>query len=161
MSSTRKLTTLALGAAASAGALAAVVTTTSASAGTPAGGTFTVIAHHHSESTIDLGRRGFSPGDVDLFTDVLGRGGDRIGWLTGTCRVVRVGRSTADQLCEFDLSLGGAQLTTTGQVRSTQNGPGTFTLPITGGTGRYRGASGQISVTATDGPSLPITISLD
>ena len=161
MSSTRKIFALALGATAFAGALATVVSATSASAGTPAGGTFTVIAHHHSESNIDLGRRGFSPGDVDLFTDVLGRGGETVGWLTGSCRVVRVGRSNADQLCEFDIALGPDQLTTTGQVRATHGGPRTFTLPITGGTGRYRGASGEMTITATDGPSLPITISLD
>jgi hypothetical protein len=161
MSSTRKTIALTLGAVASAGALAAVVNAASASAGTPGGGTFTVIAHHHSDTNIDLGRRGFSPGDVDLFTDWLGRGGDRVGWLTGSCRVVRVGRTTADQLCDFDVSLGGAQLTSTGQVRSTQSGPGTFSLPITGGTDRYRGASGELTITATNGPSLPITISLD
>jgi hypothetical protein len=157
----RKTIALTLGAAASAGAFAALVTATGASAGTPGGGTFTVIAHHHSESSVDVGRRGFSPGDEDLFTDVLGRGGHRVGWLTGTCRTGRGGRTTADQLCEFDATFGGSQVTASGQVRSTENGPGTFTLPITGGTGRYRGASGEMSITATDGSALPITISLD
>lgn len=157
----RKTIALTLGAAASAGALAAVLAATSASAGTPAGGTFTVIAHHHSESNIDLGRRGFSPGDEDLMTSWLGRGGDRVGWLTGDCTTLRVSRTSEDQLCAFQFTFGSDQLTASGNVRSGQSGPGTFRLPVTGGTGRYLGVGGEITITAgNDTGGLPVTITV-
>jgi hypothetical protein len=138
-----------------------VVVAGTASASTPASGTFTVRAHHQSDTHLDLGTKGFGAGDQDLFTGPLTRGGRRVGWLAGSCTVARVGRNSADQLCEFVLHLGAAQITAEGAVRAGQNGPGLFTLPVLGGTGRYRGASGQVAVTPTDGPSLPIKVSLD
>ena len=48
----------------------------------------------------------------------------------------------------------------TGAVRSAQQGPGTFSLAITGGTGRFREARGELLVTATSGNSVPITVEL-
>ncbi|MFZ2015215.1 MAG: hypothetical protein WAV00_15460 [Nocardioides sp.] len=47
-----------------------------------------------------------------------------------------------------------------GTTRSGKSGPGTFALPILGGTGRYQTAAGQIAVTATNGKTFPIAISL-
>ena len=135
----------------------------SASAGTtPAdrAGSFTVRAHHGTDSSLDLGKAGFSAGDQDLFTGALTRNGKHAGRLVGSCTTVRVGRSTADQLCEFVLHLGRAQITASGSVSSTQRGPGTFALPVLGGTGRFQGAAGQIAVTATNGRTFPITVSL-
>lgn len=143
------------------GGTAAVVTTAgSASAHTPTSGTFTVRAHHGSETNIDLGTTGFSAGDQDLFTGSLTQYGKRVGRFVGTCTTASVGAVYADQLCEFVLHLGKAQITAAGTSRSTEQGPGSFQLPILGGTGRYRTAKGQITVTATDGNSFPITVSV-
>jgi hypothetical protein len=133
----------------------------SASAGTaPAGsGSFTVTTHQSSESDIDLGATGFSAGDEQFFTGALTRHGTHVGRLVGSCTTAHVGK-TADQLCEFVLSFGASQINASGSVSSGEQGPGTFALPILGGTGRYRGAAGQITVTATTGKTLPITVSL-
>jgi hypothetical protein len=141
--------------------ISAVVATESASAGTPTSGTFTVRAHHLSETNLDLGAKGFSTGDQDLFVDRLTRGGNRVGWMAGSCTVARLTRTTGNQLCEFVLHLGSAQITAEGVVTAGPKGPGTFLLPVLGGTGRYRGAAGEIAVTATSGSSLPIKVSLD
>jgi hypothetical protein len=147
--------------AAGAGAAAVLAATAPATAETTAAttGSFTVRAHQGSEANIDLGSSGFSAGDQDLITSALTRNGHHVGRLVGSCTTVRVGK-TADQLCEFVLRLGKGQITASGTVRSGPSGPGTFALPIVGGTGRYQGAGGQIAVTATDGPSFPIQVSL-
>ena len=89
------------------------------------------------------------------------RGGHAVGQLVGSCTAVAVGQSGVDELCEFVLRLGSAQLTAAGTVHAGPQGPGTFTLPVVGGSGSYRGASGQIAVTATDSSTLPITVSQD
>jgi hypothetical protein len=145
-------------AAAAVGAVA--LTTGTASARTPASGTFTVRAHHGGDTNIDLGKPGFSAGDQDLFHTSLTRNGRQVGRLTGSCTTISVTASNDDQLCEFDLTFGTSQIATSGAVRAGQAGPGTFRLPIVGGTGRYRHAHGQITVTASNGPVLPITVSL-
>ena len=160
MTRIRNLIAMATVVAAGGGAAAALATTGAASAGTPSSGTFVVRAHHGSESNIDLGRHGFSPGDVDLFAGSLTSGGQAVGRFVGTCSPVTVSQKVADQLCEFVLHLGSAQIIASGTVRSGQAGPGTFSLPVLGGTGRYSGAGGQIAVTATNGKSFPITVSL-
>jgi hypothetical protein len=142
------------------GGAAVLATAGSATAGTPTSGTFTVRAHHGADTNIDLGPKGFSAGDEDLFTGALTRHGKHVGRYVGNCTTARVS-STADQLCEFVLHLGKAQITAAGTVRSTEQGPGTFQLPVLGGTGRYQGADGQITVTATGGgSSFPMTISV-
>jgi hypothetical protein len=147
-------------AAATAGTVSLAVAAT-ASAGTePRTGSFQLRAHHIAEHVIDLGAKGFSAGDVDLGVDRLTHRGHTAGRLAVSCTTVHVGRTRADQLCEFAFHFAHAQLTAAGSVVSGPKGPGTFSLPIVGGTGRYRAATGQVSVTATNGPTLPITVSL-
>ena len=161
MSTIRTLITGATVVGAGAGAAAVLAATGSASAGTAAAsGSFTVRAQHGSDASLDLGASGFSAGDQDLFTGALTRHGHHAGRLVGTCTTVRAGGSTADQLCEFVLKLGRGQITASGTVSSGQSGPGTFVLPILGGTGPYHDAGGQIAVTATNGSSFPIQVSL-
>jgi allene oxide cyclase-like protein len=147
--------------AAGAAGAAALAATDTASAGTAASSatSFSVRAHPGSDANIDLGDTGFSAGDEDLVVAPLTRGGTHVGRMVGNCTTVRVARS-ADQLCEFVLHLGRAQITASGTVRAGESGPSTFTLPILGGTGRYQGAAGQIAVTSTDRGTIPITVSL-
>lgn len=161
MTSTRTMITAAIGVAAVAGTTIAVATAGDASAGTPSTGTFTVRAHQSRDTNIDLGKKGFSAGDEDLSVASLTYKGQNVGRLVVNCTVVRVGSSSADQLCEFVLHIGASQLTADGTVRDGHKGPGTFTLPILGGTGRYRSAGGVLSVTATNTGTLPIAVSLD
>lgn len=162
MTRTRTMITTACGATVAAGAVVALAMTGTASASTPpTTGTFTLTAHNGSEANIDLGRRGFGAGDEDLIVSSLTYKRQPVGRLVGNCTAVRVGRTSADSLCEFVLHLGASQLTASGTVRAGRNGPGTFTLPILGGTGRYRSAGGIIAVTATNTSTVPISVSVD
>jgi hypothetical protein len=129
-----------------------------APAATPA--QFTVQARHWSHTSVDNGHKGFSAGDVAIDADHLYQHGSRVGAAIVSCTTARVGKS-ADQLCEFVLTIHGAQLVAEGTVRSTQSGPGSFRLAITGGTGRYEGAAGHLSMTASNSSKLPISVSLE
>jgi hypothetical protein len=160
MTSKRSLTASAVVAGAAIAAGVAVSTLTDASASAASHGSFTVRAYHGSETNLDLGAKGFSAGDQDLGSDRLVRNGKQVGYSAISCTAVRVGATSTDQLCEFALRFGSSQLESRGVVRAGQAGPGTFTLPILGGTGRYEGATGQLTVTATDGPYVPMTVSL-
>ena len=121
---------------------------------------FTVRVGHGTQANIDLGKSGFSAGDESPFVAPLTRHGHHVGHAVGNCTTARVAR-TADQLCEFVLVLGSkGQITAEGAVRAGQSGPGTFQLPIVGGTGHYQGAAGHLSVTAGSGASFPIKVSL-
>jgi hypothetical protein len=148
----------ALGVAVGAALIATPMLTASASAGP--GRDFTVRARNNTDMTIDNGAKGFSAGDVDVSAATLTRGGKRVGWLAATCTNTRVGRSSADQLCQFALHLGRSEVIAEGAVRAGEQGPGTFALAITGGTGRYQQARGQVLVTATNGKSVPLRVEL-
>jgi hypothetical protein len=161
MKPSRTLITVAGTATATAAIAIALATTGSAAASTLGSGTFTVRAHHGSETNVDLGPKGFSAGDEDLTVSPLTAKGHQVGRLVGNCTTARAGRTSVDELCEFVLRIGTSQLTAAGTVRAGQRGPGTFTLPILGGTGRYRGAGGTIAVSAGNGSTIPITVSLD
>jgi hypothetical protein len=161
MSTIRTLITGLTVVAAGAGAAAVMATTGTATAGTAgsSGRAFTVKAHQGPETNIDLGASGFSAGDEDLGAATLTRGGAHVGHMVLSCTTAAVAKN-ADQLCQFVLALHGGQITASGAVRSGQSGPGTFVLPILGGSGHYQGASGQIAVTATNRNAIPIKVSL-
>jgi hypothetical protein len=166
MNNVRTLITGATVVAAGAGVAAAVAVTGTASAGTAghssagAAASFAVTAHQGSDASLDLGTSGFGAGDEDLFTGALTRSGQHVGRIVGSCTTARAGKTSVDQLCEFMLRMGSSQITALGTVHAGQSGPGTFTLPIAGGTGRYSTAAGQIAVTASSGRSIPITVTL-
>ena len=121
---------------------------------------FTVTAHRGSETNVDLGRHGFSAGDIQLFTARLTRDGAPAGRLVGRCTAARVTHRSADMLCEYVLSLPGGRITAIGTQSSGPQGPGAVALPVVGGTGAYDTAAGHITVTPSNGPALPIRVSL-
>jgi hypothetical protein len=153
------VTVVAVGAGAAA-TLAATGTASAGTAGSARAASFTVRAHHSSVTSLDLGKSGFSAGDQDLFTGPLTQNRTHAGSYTGTCTTARVGRKSADQLCTFVLHLAHGQIMASGATRSGASGPGTFALPILGGTGRYQTAAGQIAVTPTNGKTFPIAVTL-
>jgi hypothetical protein len=162
MSTIRTLITGVTVVAAGAAGAAALAATGTASAGAAAASarSFTVTAHQGSDSSVDLGDAGPSAGDEALFDAPVFRGGKHVGRLVGKCTTARVGAQSLDQLCEFVLRLPHGQITASGTVRAGQSGPGSFALPILGGTGHYQGVGGQITVTAGSGRNIPIGVSL-
>jgi hypothetical protein len=81
-----------------------------------------------------------SAGDSFVFSgDVSGA---RNGRLVGACQVADRGEPT----CHATYTLGGGQVTVAGVPDFSQEAE-TFRLPVTGGSGAYEGASGQVTVT--------------
>jgi hypothetical protein len=119
-----------------------------------------LVAKGVQETNVDLGKKGFSQGDQELVALNLFRGGKKIGEAGNLCQFVRVTKASAADLCQVDMSLPAGQITTGGLVRSTPAGPGTFFLAITGGTGAYQTAHGQVKITATTTNQVPITLYL-
>jgi hypothetical protein len=119
-----------------------------------------LVAKGGQETSIDLGKKGFSQGDQEIVALSLFRDGKRVGEAGNLCQFVRVTKASATDLCQVDMSLPQGQLTAHGLVRSTPAGPGTFYLAITGGTGAYQSAHGQVKVTATTTSKVPITLYL-
>ena len=119
-----------------------------------------LVAKGGQETNIDLGKKGFSQGDQEIVALSLFRGGKRVGEAGNLCQFVRVTKASATDLCQVDMSLPQGQLTAHGLVTSTPAGPGTFSLAITGGTGAYQTAHGQVKITATSTSEVPITLYL-
>lgn len=100
---------------------------------------------------IDVGDTGPSLGDEFVFSDDLSRhkGGKTIGIDGGVCTLVRIDQSagTFTQQCVVSATLPGGQITVQGLATfSEADETPTFTLPVTGGSGRYKDAGGQVRV---------------
>jgi hypothetical protein len=109
--------------------------------------TITIKARSHLDQVrlIDNAPAGDSPGDVLVFTEQLfNSNGKRIGSDAASC--VRLFDATS--LCTGAYKLPGGQL----MVQLLQPGPtGTYDQAITGGTGRFAGARGTVTVAQKPG----------
>jgi hypothetical protein len=111
---------------------------------------------------IDVGASGFSLGDVVVFSGNLLRGGEQVGRVGVVCTFV----STANQerveaQCPTTAILPGGQITTQGTI---VNRSLNFTLAITGGSGRYQGAGGQVvsrDISTPTQPQVELTFHLE
>ena len=104
---------------------------------------------------IDLGAPGPSTGDQQIITMDVFRGEKRVGESHVVCTVVR-----ADIVqCDNITSLPGGQIAAMGVVTSAQEETSPFVQAITGGTGAYRNAHGQLTVSEA-GPE-PATLSFE
>jgi hypothetical protein len=130
-------------------------------------GTFTVFGSEHALAMIPVTAGKFSLGDRvalsdDLFTE---KGGRPLGSDGGECTVVRVTDAATGSgvlQCLVSFQLPGGVITT--QALNTLTGGvfvGTQTGAITGGTGRFRGASGEFSVQFLTPSEVNITFFLD
>jgi hypothetical protein len=95
---------------------------------------------------LDLGERGDSLGDQFVFSGNLFRRGEKVGTDGGVATIVRLQpRVLATLQFVATAVLPGGQITVQGLVTFT-DGPSTYRLAITGGTGRYRTADGVLIV---------------
>jgi len=93
---------------------------------------------------LDLGAPGLSAGDVQVFTSDAVRNGNKIGYQAGECRIVLVTDQRLVAHCVGTLVLAHGTLTAQGVFEEDfAQGPESLTQAITGGTGRYRGATGE------------------
>jgi Allene oxide cyclase barrel like domain len=111
------------------------------------GETFTLHAVQITDEFIDLGAPGISVGDQAVFATALSRDGRPYGTTGGSCAVTIVnsdGTFTASCHAESQTNDG---LTATQALVTFRNGlQPPFKLAITGGTGRFSGAGGEVEV---------------
>lgn len=108
-------------------------------------GTFTVVERALTDVTADTGPVGDSPGDVLAFANPIfdAKNAKKIGSDTGSCVRTAVGVSYE---CSWTTSLPGGSIVVSGPFLDA----GDSTLAVTGGTGRYRGASGEMRLHPRD-----------
>jgi hypothetical protein len=105
------------------------------------------------DPNIDVGASGFSLGDEVVFSGNLLRNGEQVGRVGVVCTFVSV--ANADRVeaqCPATAILPGGQITVQGVI---VNRSLNFTLPITGGSGRYQGAGGQLVSRDISTPTQP------
>ena len=109
-----------------------------------------LLAKEVQETFVDAGDPDYSQGDVFVFNNHLFRGDKKVGEDGGACTVSRVASDGASTVhCSGSNSLPGGQIATAGLI---DYGPGEefkqnpYALPITGGTGKYRTARGEVTI---------------
>ncbi len=104
------------------------------------------------DTELDLGDEGLSQGDRFVFADDVFLDDEKVGTDGGECVIVLFtpGPDPDDDpealtaQCVATVSLPDGQITVQGLVDFTEPGP--FTIAITGGTGKYRTAHGEVEV---------------
>jgi hypothetical protein len=136
---------------------AAVLSTTGAHAATAPTSSITTVrltAHVTRIAMVDVGAKGPSAGDSMLFTETLR---DAKGRLAGSDQVACVQSFGGHMLCNGVLVLNHRGTLSVSGLGS-QSGP--FKLAVTGGTGGYRGARGQLSIAGKPNGDSALTVSL-
>jgi allene oxide cyclase len=107
------------------------------------GRTITVIEHATTDATTDTGAEGDSAGDILTFANDVFDAADaaKVGTDQGSCIRVVVG-AAASYECTFTTFLADGQIVVNGPFFDAKDS----TLAITGGTGRYRGARGEMEL---------------
>jgi hypothetical protein len=111
------------------------------------GRTFTLHAVEVTDEFVDVGDAGPSPGDQVVFATAVSRNGRPAGVTGGSCTVTNLGSDdTFTASCQATARLQEGQITTQALVTFRAGLQPRFTLAVTGGTGRYSGASGEVEV---------------
>jgi hypothetical protein len=114
------------------------------------------------DPNIDLGAPGFSLGDEVVFSGNLLRNGEQVGRVGVVCTFVSTANAASvEAQCPTTSILPGGQITTQGTI---VNRSLNFALPITGGSGRYFGAGGQLvsrDVSTPTQPQVELTFQLE
>jgi hypothetical protein len=115
-------------------------------------------------SFLDLGPRGLSLGDQFVASDTLFRSGTRIGRIGRACTFVRVSRTTpvtTTSQCVATLSLPRGQIAAQGLATGRDEGDiARSVLAITGGTGIYKTAHGELHRLDVAGQPTRLTLVL-
>ena len=105
------------------------------------------------DANIDVGAPGFSLGDEVVFSGNLLRNGQQVGRIGVVCTFVSTANAArVEAQCPTTSILPGGQITTQGTI---VNRSLNFTLPITGGSGQYEGAGGQVVSRDISTPTQP------
>jgi hypothetical protein len=114
----------------------------------PAGAdqTLRLTTSNPQNTDLDLGEPGPSAGDAQVFLDEVHRSGRLVGSSAGVCTLTAMSETRIVVSCATTLTFtDGSTLTTHGvSDENPQVGPTSFRWAVTGGTGRYRGAAGEV-----------------
>ncbi len=120
--------------------------------------TLKLVAIELDSEYVDNGTPGASLGDDFVFTELLRKDRREAGTSGGVCTVTEVvpPYMVAAFHCVATLALKRGQITLQGLVEmQSEDDPGPFTVAITGGTGAYRGASGEAVIRdVSDGKTI-------
>ncbi|CRZ15841.1 MULTISPECIES: allene oxide cyclase barrel-like domain-containing protein [Mycolicibacterium] len=97
----------------------------------------------------DFGKPGMDVGDMDIFSDILSVNGKQVGYDGGACFFTNVTPEKPMTYCELTIQLD------EGQIFARSLTPHTlapFTMAITGGTGEYADARGELTVSGVATP---------
>jgi hypothetical protein len=124
-----------------------------------------LVGREVASTFLDLGEPDFSQGDQFVFTNNLFRSGTKIGTDGGLCVVTRLTAAGAATFkCVGSNALPGGQITVQGLVTY---GPGEevkeepYFFAITGGTGRYKTADGQVRIEEVSADEIRLTFRID
>jgi allene oxide cyclase-like protein len=122
---------------------------------------FKLVAKQTEFQMLDLAPSG-SVGDQFVFADDLYRDGRWVGDDGGSCTITRFeSYDEFDANCIDTLRLRGGQIALQGLVTFSDGGLDRSTVAITGGTGSYRGASGEVDIRAVSDTKDIYTVHLD
>lgn len=106
------------------------------------------VAVPDRNTDLDLGEPGPSTGDTQVFLDDVQRDGETVGTTAGSCTVTALSETRLAVACTATLTLPEGSLTIQGAGdEDPAVGPTGFTWAVTGGTGRYAGAGGEVTGT--------------
>lgn len=105
---------------------------------------------------VAVSSKGPSLGDEIVFSEKLLQGGHQVGHQGGVCTTVSLQRQEAQ--CVATYSFGGGQITAQGLITLGSLAP--YVAPITGGSGEYEGAAGEVHVTGVSNTEGILTFDL-
>jgi hypothetical protein len=123
------------------------------------GGDFKLTGKTVGFTKLDLGDPGDSVGDQQIISMDVFAGTKRVGDSHVVCTTVRMDAAGSIAQCDNVTSLPTGQIAATGLVTSAQEETSPFTQAITGGTGAYKQAHGQLTVSEA-GPQ-PAVLTFD
>jgi hypothetical protein len=106
---------------------------------------------------LDLGTKGPSLGAEIVFPNKLLQGGNQVGHEGAVCTTVSLVRQEAQ--CTATYSFGSGQITAQALVRLGSSAP--YAVAITGGTGKYEGAEGEVHVRPVSSTEGMLTFQLE
>jgi hypothetical protein len=117
-----------------------------------------LVEVQRNSTQLDLGAKGFSPGDRQtIASDLFTASGGRAGRLNDDCAITQTG-SRPEAICTFVITLRDGQLS--GAFAQSLAAPDAGKRQaITGGTGRFAGARGELRV-GREGKRTPFVIML-
>ena len=108
-----------------------------------------LVAEEADDEVLDLGTPGFGLGDQLVIADLLTREGKKVGTSDGTCQITRFEPPKLTVNCVTTLALPGGQVAVQGSL-DVGGGADHFIAAVTGGTGTYRSAHGEMVIAPVD-----------